>query len=287
MPDGEESSKSISPVEFELRRYEARMGVWKVVFGTLIVGLAGVLIPGAIELYSSYFENQRKAAELDLAKQTAHQQYIKEFFQTAINQDIELRIRFANYFSELSDNQYKESWQGYFVNLANTRNDTRKKINTLEERLYNLSNNEEVEEVLLAQTMRELGWAYNEIGYVPLERSTSPERESSNNKIRLYRETINIIGSFLELKSEIDDQSSDYLRFWQLYKKDLIGVESPKVAGAMVRFGRELLELAMSGGKPNTKLGELGNAVISLMRNEIVYNTRGLPSVPVSTCANC
>jgi hypothetical protein len=62
--------------ELEVRRYEARLGVWKVALGTFIVGLAGVLIAGAVNFYNAHFENARKETELRLSQQTAHQQYI-------------------------------------------------------------------------------------------------------------------------------------------------------------------------------------------------------------------
>src|SRR4029079_7309377 len=78
--------RGLSAAEMELRRYEARLGVWKVVLGTFIVGLAGVLIPGAVSFYTAYFDNERKRLELELSQQAAHQQYIKDFFATAINQ---------------------------------------------------------------------------------------------------------------------------------------------------------------------------------------------------------
>ena len=39
--------------ELAFRRYEARLGFWKVVLGTFIVGLAGVLIPGAVSFYAA------------------------------------------------------------------------------------------------------------------------------------------------------------------------------------------------------------------------------------------
>ena len=96
--DGPATSPSAAELEF--RRYEARLGVWKVVLGTLIVGLAGVLIPGAISSYSAYFENARKETELRLSQQTAHQQYIKDFFATAINQDIEAYYSLCRLFCE-------------------------------------------------------------------------------------------------------------------------------------------------------------------------------------------
>ena len=109
--------------EIELRRYEARLGVWKVVLGTFIVGLAGVLVPAAINLTTVLFDNWRKDAEFRVAQQTAHQQYIKDFFDTAVNQDIELRIRFANYFANLSGPDQKQLWAGYLMDLESQRNE--------------------------------------------------------------------------------------------------------------------------------------------------------------------
>jgi hypothetical protein len=97
-----ESAAVPSMAELEFRRYEARLGVWKVVLGTFIVGLAGILIPGAIQFYTTHLEDARKETEVRLSQQAAHQQYIKDFFATAINQDIELRIRFADYFANLA-----------------------------------------------------------------------------------------------------------------------------------------------------------------------------------------
>jgi hypothetical protein len=52
-----------SGAELEVRRYEARLSFWNVVLGTFIVGLAGVLIPGAVNFYNIYFENIRKETE--------------------------------------------------------------------------------------------------------------------------------------------------------------------------------------------------------------------------------
>ena len=115
MPSG------LTASEMELRRYEARLGVWKVVLGTFIVGLAGVLIPGAISFYTAYFDNERKKAEFELSQQAAHQQYIKDFFATAINQDIELRIRFADYFANLSGPLQEGMWQNYLTSLRELR----------------------------------------------------------------------------------------------------------------------------------------------------------------------
>jgi hypothetical protein len=121
-----------STAELEFRRYEARLGVWKIVLGTCIVGLAGILIPGAINFYTAHFENVRKETELRISQQAAHQQYIKDFFATAVNQDIELRIRFAEYFANLSGPGQEQMWKNYLQELRRLRDGNRTKINELE-----------------------------------------------------------------------------------------------------------------------------------------------------------
>jgi hypothetical protein len=106
MSEDETSKKPVNSSienEMEFRKYEARLSVWKVVLGTMTVGVAGVLIPSMISFYSTYFETFRKDAEVRQLRQSSHQQYIKDFFDTAVNQDIELRIRFADYFANVSD----------------------------------------------------------------------------------------------------------------------------------------------------------------------------------------
>ena len=212
--------------EIELRRYEARLGVWKVVFGTLIVGLAGVFVPAAINLTTALFDNWRKESEFRLAQQTAHQQYIKDFFDTAINQDIELRIRFANYFANLSGPDQKELWALYLTDLESQRNENRKRINELEERLVQLKRTpeKELDVAELDRVVRELNWVYSEIGYVPLDRSVVTV--ALDKKERLYNETVDVVGRLANQQTSIDDWSADYMRFWQLYRPELIGVES-------------------------------------------------------------
>jgi hypothetical protein len=137
--------------------------------GTFIVGLAGVLIPGAISFYTTYFENVRKETELRLSEQAAHQQYIKDFFATAINQDIELRIRFADYFANLSGPGQEQLWKNYLAGLKHLRDDKRTAINDLETNLVALKRipKDQVDNAELDRTVRELAWANAEIGYVP------------------------------------------------------------------------------------------------------------------------
>lgn len=241
----------ISEEEISLRRYEARMGVWKVLLGTMVVGLAGVLIPGVVNLTTLALENSRSHAELKLAQQTAHRQYIKDFFDTAVNEDIELRIRFANYFKHLSGEEQKALWASYLSDLQSQRSRVREEIDALETRLVDLKKlpDSEMDIVELDRTNRRLDWAYTEIGYVQPGRSAVPV--ISDKKERLYRETATLVSRLAKSDGDIDAGSVDYIRFWELYKQDLIGVESREVAIRMVTFGNHIKDLAANSAAPN------------------------------------
>jgi hypothetical protein len=261
---------SPSAAELEFRRYEARLGVWKVVLGTLIVGLAGVLIPGAISFYSAYFENARKETELRLSQQVAHQQYIKDFFATAINQDIELRIRFADYFANLSGPGQETMWKNYLENLKETRDNNRQKINSFEKDLVSFKKlpPDQIDNAEFDRINRELAWANAEIGYVPSERSTviaSAESSRISRKTRLYKETTDLVQ---RLASERSPTSADLTRFWDLYRRDLIGVESPEFARTMVAIGGVLQSSDRSDSRPNPELKRLANELVSISRRE-------------------
>ncbi|MDQ0321793.1 hypothetical protein QO002_003931 [Pararhizobium capsulatum DSM 1112] len=253
--------------EIELRRYEARLGVWKVVLGTFIVGLAGVLVPGFINFYSALFENWRKEAELRAAQQTAHQQYIKDFLTTAVNQDIELRIRFANYFSKLSEPGQQDMWVVYRDELTKQRDAKRIMINELEARAYALAEDpapNKIEQELVART---LIWTYAEIGYVPFEQSKIAV--VTNTQQRLYRETTALVNRLVTLENPIDKTSQDFIRFWELYRRELIGVESPAFAANMIALGRLINTNVANQRPPDEEMRRLADELESISEAEL------------------
>ncbi|MGC1495063.1 MAG: hypothetical protein WA790_04585 [Sulfitobacter sp.] len=265
-----EGADTLSMAQIELSRYQARLGVWKVVLGSFIVGMAGIIIPAAINMTTLLFDSWQKEARFELEKQTAHQQYIKDFFETAVNQDVELRIRFANYFANLSDGEQKLLWRGYFDQLVAERNASRAKINALEADLVKLQKVEQtVENVTeLDLIARELNWTYAEIGYVPLDRGVV--QIVGGKKERLYGETIEVIAK-LSAASDlpVDPESAAYKRFWELYRRDLIGVESTFVANRMVAFGKELKRLAEAGEAPSPWLMSMRQEVQDAMQLDL------------------
>ena len=172
-------------VDSALERYRIKYGLYKVLFGTAIVGLAGVLVPGAIEFWKLHFEDQRRQAEfavedqrkrleLQIAQTNQQQAYVKDFLQTALNQDIELRIRFADYFANVAAESFKEDWKTFRDSLVKVRDKTRREIHDreLKIRLALAVDDPTVEkQAEIAQLERELEWRYREIGYVAKDRS--------------------------------------------------------------------------------------------------------------------
>lgn len=258
-----------SPAEIELRRYEARLGVWKVVLGTFIVGLAGVLIPGAINYATLLFDNSRKQAEFRLAQETAHQQYIKDFFEVALNQDIELRIRFADYFAHLSGDEQLRLWTGYRDSLVEKRDTIREAINELERQLAieKLRPESDADPVTFDRINRELAWAYSEIGYAPLDRSVVTR--ASSERERLYRETASLVQALADQSEPISENAPATIRFWTLYQRDLIGVESRPVAAKMIEIGRVLRDLAADNAPPDGALKRLAEELGEQIKNEL------------------
>ncbi len=181
--EGEE--KGVSS-DADIERYRIRYGLYKIIAGTMIVGLAGVLVPGAVEYWQASFEDRRKTLELRLVQSNQQQEYVKDFLQTALDQDIELRIRFADYFANVAGSQFKDDWKNFRDSLKETRDNTRSEIHKkeLQVRLALAKENPSIEkQAQIAQLERELEWRYREIGYVSKDRSVvrskSEERDES------------------------------------------------------------------------------------------------------------
>jgi hypothetical protein len=106
----------------------------------------------------------------ELESKILHQSYISNFLTTALNQDIELRIRFAEYFSHVSDPRHREGWEKFHSGLVNRRNEIRNDINLREVQFDKLRAKQAPlsieEQTQRARLERELGWNYAELGYV-------------------------------------------------------------------------------------------------------------------------
>src|SRR5262245_58611966 len=167
MPD-EPSVTARDQLNFE--RYRTRLGFWQAIWGTLISGGIAVAIPAAVDAYKARIELQLKSKEIEGKILDSHQQYISNFLNTALNQDIELRIRFSEYFSFVSDAQNRVGWNLYRESLVTRRDAIRGEINSKEMQLEQLRARRNSltapEQSNLAKLERELSWSYAEVGYV-------------------------------------------------------------------------------------------------------------------------
>lgn len=155
-------------VPLSLERYRLRLGFWQAIWGTLISGGVAVAIPAAVEAYKARLDLAIKRAEIESKAQDLHQTYISKFIDTALNQDIELRLRFSEYFSYVSDKESRDQWRLYHEELEKRRDAIRLSINDKETRaahLGALSKPGEAEQVELQKLKRELEWNYGEVGY--------------------------------------------------------------------------------------------------------------------------
>jgi lysozyme family protein len=163
--------------QLNLEKYKTRLGFWQAVWGTLISGGIAVAIPAAVDAYKARLELQKsmedqklKDKEIQLRILDSHQQYIANFLNTALNQDIELRIRFAEYFSFVSDPSYRPVWETFRSSLVSRRNDIRDQINSKEMQLDQLRARRASltlqQQIDFAKLERELSWINGEVGYV-------------------------------------------------------------------------------------------------------------------------
>jgi lysozyme family protein len=168
---------TLSRAQLNFERYRTRLGFWQVIWGTLISGGVAVAIPAAVDAYKARLEIQKsvedqklKAKEIEGKILDSHQQYISNFLNTALNQDIELRIRFSEYFAFVSEPSSQTAWEHFRSSLITRRDSIREQINAKEmqlERMRAQRSNLTVEQQIdLSRVERELNWNYAELGYV-------------------------------------------------------------------------------------------------------------------------
>ena len=108
---------------------------------------------------------------------------------------------------------------------------------------------------------------------VRLKAWAEAELAKTKSKIKtqdvLYSETMQLVSRLASLDDSIDASSEDYIRFWELYRGELISVESRKVEALMVQIGRELETLSSQQLKPNSKLDQLSFQLSLTMKREL------------------
>jgi hypothetical protein len=175
--------------KLELERFKARLDYRKFVLGSVFVALAIAAIPPLFQLATAVLEYVKTEAQLRvdqnnkeaerLGKQEEfYQNFIVNFLPNALNQDIELRIRLAEYFSSVSTTAYRQGWIDYRNELTKRRDKLREEIDRMEVEWQNKAL--EPRDTERDQLARKLTWMYKEIGYLERDRSVAANPRSSD-----------------------------------------------------------------------------------------------------------
>ncbi len=97
-----------------------------------------------------------------------------------------------------------------------------------------------------------------------------------DKKYLLYHKTIATIALLLADRSLINKESGPYKTFWELYRKDLIGYESPAFAKIMVEIGKQLFLLRDDNSHSDEVLKEL----VARLRNVAAEETKDIEISP-------
>jgi hypothetical protein len=161
-----------------------RWGALERIALAIISVLAAAAIPGAVEVYKTRLEIAKtdkeialKDKELEVKKLEAHNTYTSNFLNTALNQDIELRLRFAEYFAFVSDPSYREGWEKFRVELVKRRNSLRGIIDQKEREFQKVRLRRTLltpdEQTEVDELERQLRWFYSELGHVRQDSNVS------------------------------------------------------------------------------------------------------------------
>lgn len=167
--------------ELELEVLKERYSYKKFIWGSVVAAIAIAAIPPLFQLATAVLEYVRAQSQLKVDREEQYRLYVKEFLNQAVDQDIELRIRFADYFANVLDGDQKIYWVLYRNSLVSKRTEVREAINEGHRRLYDLlAEGPTVESLELS---RELEWDYAEVGYAPRDQSVTPSPRTPEGPI--------------------------------------------------------------------------------------------------------
>ncbi|NKK65339.1 hypothetical protein GFL39_17710 [Rhizobium leguminosarum bv. viciae] len=185
----EDASKEALEIEakrLDLERFKARLSYRKSIVIGGFVAIAIALIPPVFQFVSFLIDTQNKDAERQADIQKFRSQYISAFLDNALNQDIELRLRLAQYFKFVApDKDLKDDWSAYYAELEKKRNDTRDLIEKLEEKLASTQAGpvSEANSVEQDKVLQQLGWLRAEVGYVAPNKSVIRDPRNTNVQV--------------------------------------------------------------------------------------------------------
>jgi hypothetical protein len=170
--------------KLELERYKARLDFRKFVLASVFAAIVIAAIPPAFQFATAHLEYVKSQAQLRIDQQNREAErvakeeefretYIKNFLTNALNQDIELRIRFAEYFSFVSGENYRKGWADFHDSLVKHRNTIRSNIDNMESQWQSRAEVKGLDDPEVKRIVRNLTWSYKEVGYVETIRSVA------------------------------------------------------------------------------------------------------------------
>jgi hypothetical protein len=124
-------------------------------------------------------DQHNREADLAVKQQQFQDEYVTKFLTSALSQDLELRIRFADYFAFVSAPDLRQGWIDYRDSLRKTRSDIRGKIDLGETELAQIIKTHGYGGSEFDRATRNLTWLYNEVGYVAQNRSVTLDPHAS------------------------------------------------------------------------------------------------------------
>ena len=146
---GNEISTSTDKRSLLLEFYKTTLEHRTKLASIIMVSGVAVAIPAAVEAYKARLEAYAKDRSLEIEKVIKEretnlrdkeqklkelefrQHSIETFSSTGLQQDIELRIRLAEYFAALSDQDYSAKWDAYRTSLTTRRENSKKLLDEL------------------------------------------------------------------------------------------------------------------------------------------------------------
>lgn len=197
-------------LEFEKAKWDYRKFIWGSVFAAISIAT----IPPSFQLATAYLESVRKDKELAIKQREFRDAYVKDFLSTALTQDIEVRIRFADYFANVSPAEYQAGWVEYRKGVRAMRDELRAQITSMEDLKQGLQQRATTRDgTEVRQLELKLMWAYAELGYAPVNRSViSNPRSFSQVVNELMRAVDSLDGAravTLALKPPVRSDTAD------------------------------------------------------------------------------
>jgi hypothetical protein len=113
----------MAEIESETKKFEAKEGVRKIIYGTCIVGIAAASFPFLQKSAELFFEARIQDARLVSEQTRDRWGLLEQLGREGRSEHIETRIRLAEFYSNLEpDEKYRELWCSFLQTLYSERN---------------------------------------------------------------------------------------------------------------------------------------------------------------------